>query len=62
MSFRILRARGIRIAGVYASDAEHPHFAPPAVDDDTLAQKLLFGETPAKLQFEPDDWMKIEDR
>lgn len=56
---RLFAADDPRLAVVYASDAEHPHFWPASLADDTRRAELIFGTTPAGLRFEPAQWTTL---
>lgn len=48
------------LATVFASEAESPQFWPPALKDDCLTEKLIFGTTPAGLKFNREGWAKLK--
>jgi len=48
------------LATLFASDPKSPQFWPPTLKDDCLAEKLIYGTTPADLKFNREGWAKIK--
>jgi hypothetical protein len=49
-----------RIAVVYVSDAKTTQFWPASLNDDCIKEELVFGNTPASLSFNFDQWGKLK--
>jgi hypothetical protein len=47
-------------AALFASDPKLPQFWPPTLKDDCLAEKLIYGTTPADLKFNRESWAKLK--
>jgi len=48
------------LAALFASEPKSPQFWPPTLKDDCLAEKLIFGTTPADLKFNREGWAKLK--
>ena len=55
---RLLSGSDIRIAVVSAASADAPHYWPETLGDATLAEELIYGNTPADLEFDPGQWAR----
>ncbi|HRH41253.1 MAG TPA: hypothetical protein PKY82_06370 [Pyrinomonadaceae bacterium] len=47
------------LAIVYASDAKNPQYFPVSLNDDTIKEELVYGNTPNDLKFDCNKWAKI---
>ena len=59
IEFRIDRTlinNDARLAIVYAASADAPQYWPPTLADATLDEQLIFGTTPERLAFDPEQW------
>ena len=48
-----------KIAFVYASDANEPHYFPKGLKDATISADLVYGNPPDMLRFEPSTWREL---
>ena len=60
ISRTLFKGKPIRIAAMRAADAQSPHFWPATLKDQTLQEKLVRGDTPEVLTFDPATWGSIQ--
>jgi len=60
VSARYRQGREMKLAVMCASDAKQPRFWPRTLSDDSLKETLVYGDTPAGLNFVPAQWAVLE--